>query len=262
MSYAKAPLARSTGTWPMGARFRTTSGRGVCAERRACAPADRGGSQPPALQEVVTRHLVEHRGVRTQAAQIIVTPSAQAAIELIARVTLDAATWRGWKAPATAARAWRWKRPASSSRYPARPQRSRVGQAGSDRPRLILVTPVPSIPDWRLMPIDRRQELLRFAGRRRRRHHRGRLRQRIPLRRQTGGSAARPRRRGRVFYVGTFSKSMLADIRVGYTSCRISLVDTFEMAQRHTGQLTPAPLQDALPNSWTDGALRRAYPRA
>ncbi|HYI27903.1 MAG TPA: GntR family transcriptional regulator, partial [Bradyrhizobium sp.] len=42
-----------------------------------------------ALQAALLRHLVEHRGVRAQARQIIITPSAQSSIELIARVLLD-----------------------------------------------------------------------------------------------------------------------------------------------------------------------------
>ena len=49
-----------------------------------------------------------------------------------------------------------------------------------------------------------------------------------------------------MFYVGTFSKSMFADIRIGYCVVPDHLVDVFEKAQRHSGQIAPAPLQDAL----------------
>jgi GntR family transcriptional regulator/MocR family aminotransferase len=42
------------------------------------------------LQTALLRHLVEHRGIRADKRQVIITPSAQASIELIARVLLDA----------------------------------------------------------------------------------------------------------------------------------------------------------------------------
>ena len=44
----------------------------------------------PSLQAALLKYLVEHRGVRGEARQVIVVPSAQAAIELIARVVLNA----------------------------------------------------------------------------------------------------------------------------------------------------------------------------
>jgi GntR family transcriptional regulator/MocR family aminotransferase len=53
-------------------------------------------------------------------------------------------------------------------------------------------------------------------------------------------------RNGCVFYVGTFSKAMFADIRVGYAIVPDNMVGIFERAQRHTGQIVAAPLQDAL----------------
>ncbi len=46
---------------------------------------------------------------------------------------------------------------------------------------------------------------------------------------------------------------MLADIRVGYTVVPESLVETFEIAQRHTGQLVSSGLQDALSMFMEDG---------
>lgn len=57
-----------------------------------------------------------------------------------------------------------------------------------------------------------------------------------------------------VFYVGTFSKVMLPDIRVGYVVVPERLVRTFEIAQRHTGQLVTGTLQEALAGFINDGA--------
>ena len=43
-------------------------------------------------------------------------------------------------------------------------------------------------------------------------------------------------KRNSVFYVGTFSKVMTSDIRVGYVVAPEGLVRTFETAQRHAGR--------------------------
>jgi DNA-binding transcriptional MocR family regulator len=133
--------------------------------------------------------------------------------------------------------------------------RSGLALAGrKDRPRLIFVTPSHQYPTGKLMPVDRRLELLRFAKATgavlieddydSEFHYDGR-----PIASLQGLDGA-----GRVFYVGTFSKVTLADIRVGYTVVPESLVGTFEIAQRHTGQLVSAALQDALSVFMEDGA--------
>jgi GntR family transcriptional regulator/MocR family aminotransferase len=58
---------------------------------------------------------------------------------------------------------------------------------------------------------------------------------------------------GSVFYVGTFSKSMFADVRAGYAIVPGNLVQVFEKAQRHSGQIVQAPLQNALAEFISDG---------
>jgi GntR family transcriptional regulator/MocR family aminotransferase len=51
---------------------------------------------------------------------------------------------------------------------------------------------------------------------------------------------------GRVFYVGTFSKAMTSDIRLGYLVAPLALVSTLEIAQRHMGLLAASHIQEAL----------------
>jgi len=221
---------------------------------RSARPRERSGSSRPPLQEAVARHLVEHRGVRTEPRQVIVTPSAQAAIELIARVTLDAGDMAWLESPGYGGA--RVALEAAGVHVVGVPlDRSGLALAGrKDRPRLILVTPSHQYPTGRLMPIDRRLELLRFSRSTGAAlieddydsefHYDGRPV--ASLQGLDGGA--------RVFYVGTFSKVMLADIRVGYTVVPESLVETFEIAQRHTGQLVSGGLQDALSMFMEDGA--------
>ena len=58
----------------------------------------------------------------------------------------------------------------------------------------------------------------------------------------------------RIFYLGTFSKSTYADIRLGYVVVPEALVDIFELAQRHMGMLTSITMQDALAEFISAGA--------
>lgn len=211
------------------------------------------GVNHPALRAALLGHLVEHRGVKAEARRLIITSSAQAAIELISRVMLNAGDLAWIESPgyggarvaleATGARVRGITLDQSGLRLAGRP----------DRPRLIFCTPSHQYPTGRLMPIKRRQELLAFAA-------------------ETGAAIieddydsefhfdGRPvvalqglDTSGNVFYVGTFSKSMLPDIRVGYAIVPDGLVDTFERVQRHTGQMVTGATQAALAEFIGDG---------
>src|SRR5271155_4075135 len=60
----------------------------------------------------------------------------------------------------------------------------------------------------------------------------------------------------RVFYLGTFSKVMIADIRVGYLIVPEALAEAFELAQRHIGLLADMTIQAALAEFIERGAYR------
>ena len=198
------------------------------------------------LQAALLRHLVEHRGVRAQARQIIITPSAQASLELIARVLLDAGDVAWLESPGYGGARAALEAAGAAIRG-VRLDRSGLSfKSRRDRPRLIFVTPSHQYPTGLLMPIHRRQELLAFAGAvgaaiieddyDSEFHYDGR-----PVAALQGLDDA-----GCVFYVGTFSKSMFADVRTGYCIVPDHLVDVFEQAQRHSGQFAPVTVQDAL----------------
>ncbi len=224
--------------------------------RRAARSTRARGFTPhnrPALQQALIGHLTEHRGVDAQARQIVITPSAQAAIALIGRVMLEAGDVAWMESPGYGGA--RVALEAAGARVSG-VRLDRNGLTVDDRlerPRLIFVTPSHQYPTGRLMPIGRRLALLRFAASvgaviveddyDSEFHYEGR-----PVAALQGLDQS-----GRVFYVGTFSKSMLADIRVGYAVVPSSLVETFERAQRHTGHLVPAALQEALSEFLTDG---------
>jgi GntR family transcriptional regulator/MocR family aminotransferase len=205
------------------------------------------------LQAALLRHLVEHRGVRAGAPQIIILPSAQASIEFIARVVLDAGDIAWLESPGYGGAR------AALSAAGAVVHGVELDRSGlsfkhrRDQPRLIFVTPSHQYPTGRLMPINRRRELLAFAAKAGAAvieddydsefQYDGR-----PIAALQGLDEA-----GLVFYVGTFSKPMFADIRCGYVIVPHGLVDVFEVAQRHSGLIVPNALQDALAQFIDDG---------
>lgn len=200
----------------------------------------------PALQAALLRHLVEHRGVRANARQIIITPSAQSSIELIARILLDRGDIAWLESPGYGGARAAFEAAGATVRGVGLDPSGLAFKGRRDRPRLIFVTPSHQYPTGGLMPIHRRQELLAFASAAGAAiieddydsefHYDGR-----PVAALQGLDNS-----GGVFYVGTFSKSMFSDIRTGYAIVPDHLVEIFEKAQRHSGQIVPAPLQDAL----------------
>ena len=208
----------------------------------------------PSLQQALLQHLAEHRGIKAQPGQIIIVPSAQAGIALIARTMIDAGDLAWIESPGYAgAFAALQAAGAAVAGVPI----DNFGMAVASRkdiPRIIFVTPSHQYPTGRLMPIGRRLELLRYAdsvaasiieddydGEF---HYEAR-----PVAALQGlGSSTR------IFYLGTFSKPMFADIRIGYIVVPEQLVKTFELAQRHMGLLASITMQDALAEFIAAGA--------
>ena len=229
---------------------------GRCLRHVAGRKAGRSDPAPndPALQAALLDHLATHRGISAQPGQVVVVPSAQAGLALIARVMIDAGDvawiespgYGGAYAAASVAGAGIVGVPVDGEGLTI--------MAGARMPKLIFVTPSHQYPTGCLMPIGRRLELLRFAasvgaaiveddydGEF---HYEGRP---VAALAAIDPDAA-------VFYVGTFSKAMSADIRVGYVVVPEALIPTFELAQRHLGLLTAATVQAALAEFIARGA--------
>ena len=221
---------------------------GRCLRRAAGSALLRGdrSHNHPALQEALLQHLAEHRGITAEPSQIIIVPSAQAGIALIAKVMVDAGDLAWVESPGYGG-AFVALQGAGAVVAGVPIDNLGIAVGGrKDPPRLIFVTPSHQYPTGRLMPVGRRLELLRYAN-------------------SVGASIieddydgefhyeARPvsalqglASSTRIFYLGTFSKSMFADIRIGYIVVPEGLVETFELAQRHMGLLAVVTIQDAL----------------
>lgn len=229
---------------------------GRCLRRAAASArlrADRVLNHP-ALQQALVQHLAEHRGVKAQPGQIIVVPSAQAGLALIARTMIDPGDLAWIESPGyPGAFAALQAAGADVAGLPL-DDLGMVVAGRRDIPRIIFVTPSHQYPTGRLMPIGRRIELLRYAesvgasiieddydGEF---HYEAR-----PVAALQGLASST-----RIFYLGTFSKPMFADIRIGYIVVAEPLVRTFELAQRHMGLLASITMQDALAEFIATGA--------
>lgn len=220
----------------------------VHAARRELGPVNR-----TRLCEALAHYLATSRGVRATADQILILPSAQAALSLIAASLISTGdeVWVEDPGYPGAAAAFR----ASGARVTG----MRLDEQGMQRtpglaaPKLIFMTPSHQHPTGRLMSLARRTEFLGvsrpgktwiveddYDGEF---HYDSR-----PVPALQGLDA-----HGRVFYVGTFSKAMTSDIRLGYLVVPPALVNTFETAQRHIGLIASSHVQDALAEFIGDG---------
>jgi GntR family transcriptional regulator/MocR family aminotransferase len=233
---------------------------GRCVRRAARNAQQRGSprrNEPlnvAALQRVLLQHLAEHRGVKARPEQIIVVPSAQAGLALIAKVMIDPGdlTWVESPGYGGAVAAF-CAAGASIVGIPTGKFGDHV-RARPAAPRLIFVTPSHQYPTARLMPFADRVELLRYADAAGASiieddydgefHYEGK-----PVVALQGLAALQ-----RVFYLGTFSKSMFADIRVGYIVVPEDLIGTFLLAQRTMGNIASSTIQDALAEFIATGA--------
>jgi GntR family transcriptional regulator/MocR family aminotransferase len=233
----------------------------VRAARRELGPVNR-----TRLCEALAHYLASSRGVRATADQILILPSAQAALTLIAAALISPGddVWVEDPGYPGAAAAFR----ASGARVTG----IRLDEQGMQRmpglvaPKLIFMTPSHQHPTGRLMSLARRTEFLGLSRPGKtwiveddydgEFHYDSR-----PVPALQGLDA-----HGRVFYVGTFSKAMTSDIRLGYLVVPPALVGTLEIAQRHIGLIASSHVQEALAEFVADGhflahlrRMRRLY---
>jgi GntR family transcriptional regulator/MocR family aminotransferase len=202
----------------------------------------------PRFRRVLCDYLTDARGVSAEPEQIIVTSSARGGIGLIASALLSPGeeTWveepgfRSAKAIFSAVGGTLVPIPVDAQGID--PSRSPPGS----KPRLIYTTPSHQYPTGAMMTLARRLELLDLASRSgayiveddydSEFQYRGR-----PIAALRGLDS-----RACVLYLGTFAKSLLPGLRVGFVVVPPGLVDGFTKVHRHTGQFVAPVMQLAL----------------
>ena len=216
----------------------------------------------PALRAAIARHLGVARSVRATADDVVVTNGTQHALDLIARVLLRPGDVVAVEEPGyPSARRLFESLGARVAGVPVDAE----GLVVADLPaqsRLVLVTPSHQFPLGRVMSQGRRQQLLEWARSRRAAiveddydsEFRFCARPLEPLR--TLDTA------GRVLYVGTFSKSMLPALRIGFLLVPPGLRPAVVAARQLSDGYGQVAVQAALARFIDEGQFARHVRRA
>lgn len=211
-----------------------------------------------ALREALQGYLLRARGMRCRAEQILIVHGSQQALDLCARVLLDAGDDMVIEEPCyvMARRIFE----AMGARIHACP----VDEQGLNTPalaglqgKLIYVTPSHQFPLGGVMPIGRRRELLDWASRVGawviEDDYDGEFRYGLrPVDALQSVDEA-----GRVVYVGTFSKTLSPQMRLGYMVLPPALVHVFREAKRLMDRHAPSVDQRVLAALIEDGSYER-----
>jgi GntR family transcriptional regulator/MocR family aminotransferase len=212
------------------------------------------------LRSAIAGYVRSVRGIRCDDSQVIVVAGAQAALDLSARMLIDAGDEVWLENPCYPGA--RGAFAAASARIrpvPVGPEGLDVELASSQFPkaRLAYVTPSFQYPLGVTMSLEQRLRLLEWAEQTRAwiieddydSEYRYRGRSISALQGLDSGA--------RVLYMGTFSKTMFPALRIAYLVVPVSLVQAFRSALRQTGQGASLPLQAALADFITAGTYAR-----
>ncbi len=210
----------------------------------------------PRLREVLCAHLREMRGIQAEPEQIIITSSAQAALDLLARalvgpgdsVWLEEPGYLGARAAFSGTGAQLVPVPVD--------EQGLIPYGKRANPRAIYVTPSHQYPTGRLMPLARRLELLDAADRFGAYVVEDDYDSEFQFQGRPVAALQGLDPEGRVLYVGTFSKILQPGLRVGYAVVPSALKEPITRIQRNTGHLVSVAIQLALASFIEEGHLR------
>jgi GntR family transcriptional regulator/MocR family aminotransferase len=211
------------------------------------------------LRRALQGYLGRARGLRCDAEQIVVVHGSQQAIDLCARVLLDSGDAFAFEDPGyLMARRCFEATGATLLPVPVDAQGLDTTRLPQDeKARLVYVTPSHQFPLGGTLPIARRQALLRWAKRQRawviEDDYDGEFRYgQRPI-----DALQAIDTEGRVIYIGTFSKALSPQLRLGYLVLPPGLVPAFRQAKQLTDRHAPVLEQRALASLVDSGAYER-----
>ncbi|WP_022886811.1 PLP-dependent aminotransferase family protein [Glaciibacter superstes] len=194
-----------------------------------------GGYRDPAgsgtLRQAIARHIGVSRSVRAGANDVLVTQGAQQAFDLVARVLIEPGDVVAVEEPGYPPVRGLFE--SMGARVVGVPVDAEglVVSAIPARTKLVYITPSHQFPLGTVMTLRRRRELLAWAGR----HDAAILEDDYDTEFRYGNRALDPLqsldRDGRVVYVGTFSKTMLPMIRIGFLIAPLMLQPALRRAK-------------------------------
>ena len=223
----------------------------------------------PKLRRAVLEYVARERGVVASEDQVVILSSAQAAMDLVCRMLLDPGDWAMHEEPGYAGMLASLRgvdarirplRVTEPQAYAALLAEGMELEGGEQAPRLVYATPSHQFPTGRVMSLEERLALLRYAAERdafvleddydSEFHFSG-----APISCLQGLD-----RRDVVIYMGTFAKSLMPSIRVAYLVLPRRLVEAGQRMLRNIGAVPGAAVQGALADFLAEGHFR-AYMR-
>lgn len=258
--YAFQPGQADTTRFPHEAWSRCVRAALAAERTRAPGPADAAGEMP--LRQAIARHIAFTRGVQSAPTDILVTSGAQQGIDLLARLLLGPGAVVAMEDPGyPMARALFQGLGARVVPVPVDAEGLVVAALPNDA-MLVYVTPSHQSPLGVPMSLARRQALLDWAARR----HAVILEDDYDSEFRYGGQALDALqtldRHGRVVYVGTFSKTLAANLRGGYVVVPPWLMPAARKVKHLMDWYTPTLLQQALARFLSEGHLLRHIRRS
>jgi GntR family transcriptional regulator / MocR family aminotransferase len=217
--------------------------------------AEPSGHRP--LREAIARHIAIARGVEAASEDVAITCGTQQALDVIARVLLAPGDRVAVEDPGYPPA----RRLFASLGIRVLPvpvdEEGLVVEAIPRRTRLVYVTPSHQYPLGVPMSLTRRLALLAWAER----NQAAIVEDDYDSEFRFGGRPVEPLqildRSGRVIYVGSFSKSMLPTLRLGFLVAPPSLRSAIQTAKQTTDWHTAIPMQAALAGFIETGAFAR-----
>jgi GntR family transcriptional regulator / MocR family aminotransferase len=211
----------------------------------------------PGLREAIAEHVTVSRGVRAGRENVIVTSGTQQGFDVVARALLSpgdlvAVEDPGYPPPRDLLRSLGMR----VAGVTVDDQGLRVDEI-PETARLLLVTPSHQYPLGMAMSLRRRQALLAWAED----HDAAIVEDDYDSEFRLAGRPIEPLQMlddaGRVIYLGTFSKSMLPMLRIGFAVVPASIRAAVEAAKFVTDWHSPLPTQRALASFLREGGLAR-----
>jgi GntR family transcriptional regulator / MocR family aminotransferase len=235
---------------PDATRFPFQTWRRLLAQELRPKAVGRGYYGEPAghagLRDALARHVGAARGVIAKADHVIVTNGTQQALDLITRVLLAPGGHVAVEDPGYAPPRRLFTALGLEVSGVPLDDEGLVVDALPESARIVYVTPSHQYPLGVVMSLPRRIALLQWADR----HDAAIIEDDYDSEFRYSGRPIEPLRaldaNGRVIYVGSFSKTMLTTLRLGFLIAPPSLVPALHAAKSVTDWHTPLPTQAAL----------------
>jgi GntR family transcriptional regulator / MocR family aminotransferase len=209
------------------------------------------------LREAIARHIGLSRGVETFADDVIVTNGTQQALAVVARVLLSPGDHVAVENPGYRPARWVFGAHGACVRGVAVDRDGLDVDALPKQARAVYVTPSHQYPLGVSMTLPRRLALLAWADR----HNAAIIEDDYDSEFRFGGRPIEPLRMldttGRVIYVGSFSKTMLPTLRLGFIVTPPSLREAMQKAKFVADWHTPTTIQAVLAQFIDGGGFAR-----